>query len=1179
MQRTWVVLFLVILVASFSFQNCVKAPAPGQITTLTSIASSIHTGKETACSNCHETGSSGRPTSTAGFVNLNVNTPFDYTTHAKGIDCISCHDMSQIARTKADWGNGFFNHSSTLTACNSCHTSQQPKNSVADLALTGGFDHTILGAQDCFGCHQASLNTSFSGLADWSGGVGAANGLKYATMSDVSLSGQASQLPNFSNTVISSLTNAPQTIHMSMNHQSSLITPQVISNCATCHVGGVYTSGVFHNAIRGAGIAQPTSCSDCHNSSSLPIGIVGPTTPAPVTPRSPVSNEMRHDAVVWSKNASGQFVSTSTGIVSNDCVVCHNAPAAAPVGGNNGWNGGLYHASLTTAKVSQPSSCLDCHANSRTIGNNVGTLTGFDHSVHANGEGDCISCHTSKSAWTGGVFHQASLTAPSTCNLCHASQRPNGILTIGSAGGSFNFVGYNSAKLPFDTSSAQNTTGYHGGTRECNVCHTPTMFSLMSNWSGGNFDHVAANTAHTLTSCQDCHMSQRPTAAISPTTLNGLSASFDHSLNGQGDCIACHSSTITRAVYANFQTANPGTYGDTDWRGGVGTPTGLAGPDPTKPLTQLPAVHVNYTNLATFQFGPQTNLTETLSDQLLHSSTQIITSAPSVWTGGVVGSTLDPAQCMQCHTNLPTKYAGSSFHAAVTPPGPEASASLTACAVCHLNTTPANIVGIPSTFVTPFLTPMDHSANLSSGTVLANDCIVCHTKTTAGTSFSGASFHNNIGSASPSTCTTCHAYTEPTGAFAFTGHSAQTLGFKHASSFAPGDCNACHSLTNTQVNTLITAHGKVSTNFSGGLFHKNVAPTGVTSCVDCHTKTAIANPTVSAIDAQHMNHNSTTVGSDCYMCHKNDLAASITPTAFGKSNLFHAGTNTNLSVSGSVVSTCTECHGLTNGGGSVPGTNNEIPAAGAKNTDVASTYPAGNTTLMDQIDHNDTTVTGKDCDICHTNIGPTGPKWKSAKFHANVAVTGPATACESCHANLRPAGIANGEDHSVTAPMSHTACGTCHTNPAGTGTIGSTSSPPNWLNAVGGSIPATITFPAPTGSGWAPLTLAHPVPATGVTCAQCHGTSVGATVIGWDHGHMPALPSGAKYCMYCHLTGQQVVATAGLTKFQTKAINHHGTIGPTDTCEYCHTPGQNVHQNFSYPNPWNSGTTGNVSGP
>ncbi len=698
------------------------------------------------------------------------------------------------------------------------------------------------------------------------------------------------------------------------------------------------------------------------------------------------------------------------------------------------------------------------------------------------------------------------------------------------------------------------------------------MFNLISNWSGGNFNHVAAKAAGTLTTCQDCHSSQRPTAVINPTAANGLSSSFNHATDGQGDCISCHQATITRAVYANFQTANPGTYGDTDWRGGKGySITGLMGPDPSKALTSVNAVQLNYSNQATFQVASTTSTTEALADQMLHGSIQV---PASLWVNSTVSDPggLDSTKCATCHFNLPTKYAGSSFHASASPAGPQAAANLSACTECHVNTTPPHIVG-------PSLTPMDHAATLSSGAVLSNDCVVCHTKTTAGTSFTGANFHGQIGTASASTCTTCHYVTEPAGAFAFAARTPQTVGFKHSSSFAPGDCNACHNLTNAQIKTLISSNGKVSTNFSGAQFHKNIAPSSITSCVDCHTKSAIANPTVSSTDAQHMNHSSTTVGADCYLCHTTDLATGVTPTAFAKSNLFHAGTNSNMSKAGTVINSCQECHGLTNGGGSTLGTNNELPATIVSSTTL-STYPAGNSTLYDQIDHTAPSATGKDCNVCNTNIGPTGPKWKSALFHAKVTISGPSTACETCHANLKPAGLANGEDHT----SAHTACGTCHTDPAGTGTIGSTSSPPNWLGAVGGSIPPTITLPAPTGTGWANLTLPHPTPATGVTCAQCHGTVIGANVIAWDHSHAPAQSSGQPYCMYCHLRTQQVVATAGLTSFQTEPQTHNankvpGGILATDTCLYCHTSGSHQHQNVTYPNPWNSGTTGHISGP
>jgi hypothetical protein len=1125
---------------AFGFQNCVQAPKPGHVATLSSIGAIVHTGKEMSCSPCHETGPSGRPSSTAGFLNLNPNIPFDYATHAAGTDCIACHNMSRIARTKADWGNGNFNHTATQTSCISCHSSEKPINSAGDLLRTGNFDHTTIGGQDCFSCHASSLQTSFSSLANWSGGSGQPIGLKWDIAKDMTIAGQ---VPNFSATTITSLSAQSQTLHMMMNHGSSQITPQVISNCTTCHVGGIYTGGVFHTSLTAASLAQPKACNDCHNSSVLPVGFVGPAVPAPFSARSPSSNEMRHEAVVWSKNNLGNFVTTPTKLIGNDCILCHSAPTAVPTGGNNGWNAALYHSSLSAASLTQPSSCLDCHANSRTIGSNTGTLTAFDHSTNANGVGDCVSCHTSHTTWVGGVFHQNGLPAPSTCNACHSSQRPNGTQIIGSGGGSFNFVGYNSGVLPFDTSSAQNASGYHGGARDCNSCHTPALFNLMSNWSGGNFNHAAAYSAGQLTSCQDCHTSQRPTSPITVTALNGLSATFDHSKDGLGDCIACHTPTITRGVYANYQTSYPGTYGDTDWRGAqTYNKNGLMGPDPTKALTTVSATQLNYSNQANFQVASTTTLNETLSDQMSHVSAQI---PATLWNGSAVGNPtgLDQTKCGTCHFNLPLKYAGSTFHATATPAGPSAVASLTSCTECHVNTTPHNIVSTA-------LMPMDHAANLSGGAVLAADCISCHTKTTAGTSFSGATFHANIGTQSASTCTTCHYLTAPTGNFVFAGHSAQTSGFKHSSSFAPGDCNACHNLTNPQIKSLIASNGKVSTNFSGANFHKNETPSSLTSCVDCHIKPTV-NPKVSAIDAQHMSHASSSVPNDCVACHISDLSAGVTPTLWSTSSGFHAGTNSNTSKSGTVIGSCQECHGLTNGGGATAGTNNDLPAALVSSTTL-STFPNGNSTIFDQIDHRAPSVVGKDCNLCHTNIGATGPKWKSAKFHAIVSVTGSSTACETCHANVQPSGLANGEMHSDGA---HNTCGSCHTNPAGTGSIGSTSNPPNWLGAAGG-MPATVTLTAPSASGWSNLTMPHPTPASGVTCAMCHGASIGKTLIGWDHDNA-SLVNNTTYCAYCHLSGQANIASAGISGYTTVSKNHQGTtIAPNNDCANCHFPGR-----------------------
>src|SRR5581483_12510755 len=95
---------------------------------------------------------------------------------------------------------------------------------------------------------------------------------------------------------------------------------------------------------------------------------------------------------------------TGTALVSAACETCHLPPAHAGDTGARNLDGGTpaaYHASLGA----QPSSCVDCHANTRpkavlslTSADDPAIPSGvavhFDHNVPA-ASGDCVACHAS----------------------------------------------------------------------------------------------------------------------------------------------------------------------------------------------------------------------------------------------------------------------------------------------------------------------------------------------------------------------------------------------------------------------------------------------------------------------------------------------------------------------------------------------------------------------------------------------------------------------------------------------------------------------------------------------------------------------------------------------------------------------------------------------------------------
>lgn len=1157
----------------FFFQNCgVKTPS---VDAGLSSSSYSHNGLETSCAGCHE---SNRPKSSAGFIGLNASAPFDYSTHAAGVDCVSCHMMSTTGfRTQAEWANGYYIHPSTLASCTSCHSAQRPAVPIGPNAYTSVvFNHSTSGTGDCSGCHQKSLMSPFAnyitannttwGDTDWAGGVAVPSTTVYDSSEDVLLT---EYLPAYSGTTLSlpapnPVNNVP--VHMGMNHATSQITMATLDNCVTCHANAAnndYKPGKFHTALTAANVAQPTACLDCHVSGDKPDGFVGPVD----TTRNPNTPQMKHTAVAWAKNAAGAYVPGATNLVTSDCVVCHQVPSAAPVTGN-GWNippaavqnngtTAFFHASLAAKGLAQPSSCLDCHANTLPTGlmpatATAATLTKFDHSSHAAGSYDCVTCHAPPTtvsqvtqnpvtlAWANGKFHQPTINATLTsCSECHNTQRPTGTSFTTAGGVTSAFTAYNAAVLPFDVAN-------HGNSLDCKSCHTPAAFTAAANWAGGSFNHVNAKAAGNLTACVVCHSTQRPAAGVGPNTYTV--AVFNHSTDGQGDCIGCHQATVTAATYTNYKTANGALWGDTSWKGGVGMDINqLAGPDPSLPKTTVSPTptHISSNSLPLGQITTSAN-SQQLIDQMLHASAQVANAGLTAVTSSTASVT-----CNACHKSF-NAGAGTllpvTFHAATG----INNSGLTACKDCHVNTTPKDVVGTSQSN-----TPMDHFASLSGGGTAYSsiDCITCHGTTNAGVNFSGATFHANLGGQTPTNCTSCHFLTLPAGTgAAVTGYPAASTyvtGMKHTSVSVTLDCVGCHVLTNAQIVATAskTQAGWLNTANAGtAYYHKHVTPASISSCTDCHT-TKPTGLTVSNNDTQHMNHASATVPNDCVGCHKTDLTAGATPTQWSKAALFHTTVPS--------PTTCQECHGLTNGGGSVAGTNNDIPAVATNSATVTTSFIAATAGVLAKIDHTEADVKVKDCNYCHTVVGMTGAKWKAATFHgkfsANSSITGN---CATCHAGERPPnGVTTDSqahvipDHNP-ATLGNADCKSCHILPG----TGSTTAP-NWLGASG-AMPATVTYPVPKGStGWTALSKAHPAQVTTSTthaitstdCAYCHANyNSTASVKGWDH------KDTTFNCGFCHFTNQQVVLPP--TNFSTRS---HNGASFTKSCNAsgCHVVG------------------------
>ena len=1058
------------------------------------------------CLGCHS-----HEQTVTDMVHQSVKTDYSYTSSA----CYSCHMTdSQTA----------FSHTGITGNCASCHDVGNP---FAALPIAG-FTHPNTNGADCGGCHTT---------ASWKGAGGSAPKDSFDPARDVMVD---ALVPTFAGTSIASLSAQTEVLPQMMNHATAALDPSVLSSCTTCHDtgAGLYYPGTMHASLDVAKMAQPTACGDCH-AATMPTGFVGPIA---ASGRTPPSGEMKHDAVLWNNGAPSMTMA-----VSGECGTCHLTPGHVSTDwtvGTDGMSPVRFHASLTAAGAPQPTSCLDCHANSRPCpgGDCSATLTAaafpglpanvqFDHTSTA-AMGDCASCHSNASAmngtsWAGAKFHPPGSATPKTCLPCHASERPTS--TTGWMSATY-------TKSPFDYVT-NSTAVTHGDGQDCASCHTGPgtgAWGVNPNWAGGSFPHGAGTVA--ATTCIACHESQRPTAPVS---------GFDHSLNGKSDCFGCHQATVTAGKYVNYNNPSTGTLPGGDWQGGQTYPGSVlaSGGDKSITVTEISLSRSGTANLVT----GMTTTSATLYNGIVHTSSAIDSRVAP-------GSAANPdnTKCWHCHTNTNgtvTAYAGGKFHAALMTYAATPGGAVTAipqptgrCNDCHAQMRPAGIVEQASSD----LQPMDHAAEFTAAVTIGGasvtsvsqlDCSTCHMN--PGGAWSGGKFHANIGQAVPKDCTACH-YPVMADAARADLTSGALYAMKHRSGQITFQaCQTCHTgALGKSTMATITA-----TSWATGAFHPSVTAQP-SACSDCHgvsepaankstqssVKYTLPAGSTSTNQGQWMNHGASYVaGKDCAACHLGDAKAS--GSAWSKSIVFHALVTN--------ATACSTCHGVGNGGGTTSGTNNNLPSGLTSSTTTTSAASDASTGVAagtkDQIDHSDVNVTGHDCNFCHTQVGPStasgvaGKEWAQAKFHAsfnsaNALVTNGTTGrCSNCHVNVKPASSFSPSHDAYTNASGSTDCSSCHSWPGAGGTAS-----PNWLGATGG-VPTVISVggfiiskppAANTTTTQAGISnLPHPTVGS-QACTACHTSSGGGRkAIGYDHGS--TLENAA--CNACHEAGSDLV--------------------------------------------------------
>ncbi len=1040
----------------------------------------------------------------------------------EGRACVACHPTGEEVP---------YDHALIVSGeCATCHREQ-----TAFAALPKpGFTHPAMGTSDCGGCHNTR---------SWSETTGAPND-KFDPNRRAHF---PLWTPTFSGPVIVSMQTGEGDVPMPMNHSTLQIDAGLMANCDACHATADRYPGYFHSTLMDVGEKQPARCNECHSMpgalNSRPVGFVGDVATNPA--RTPESGEMRHEAVAWSNGQPG-----TTPLVTADCSVCHWAPntfsadwASVPSGVTQ------FHGSLADAGMAQPTSCIDCHANSRP----TALLTSQNSSVAAGLEfdhqstdllGDCQSCHQSTTAWRGGSFHPAGATTPSTCLPCHAQKRPTstaGWMSTGWQNRPFDFVGNDAGAT-------------HGAGEDCSVCHGGPgsgMWGGTQNWQRGHFPHGASTIAGTT--CFTCHVSQRPDNLPNAAAI-ATAIGFDHRLNGTGDCFACHQATVTANRYQNFYNPATSMLPGGDWGGGTSYPGDFLITSPSRfvALTTYRLTRATPTSLIT----GITNQSVTLPNAMKHTSSVI----PAQVNPGPA-ATPNNATCWHCHTHGPdgtvTSYANGIFHSALTnySANPDGGGALmlaqptTNCRDCHTQMLPPDLV---QRMASPLQT-MDHRARFTApvniggasvSSVDAIDCSRCHR--TSGTAWTDGRFHSNIGTGTPQDCQSCHYPLMATTTADVTTGTRFTM--KHRSTLMTSQaCNTCHTMAFSRAANMPTAANL----WNPGEYHPRVTAQPAT-CVDCHAATDPTTATQGTVTytfamggtatngGQWMNHAATSVvGRDCSFCHAADARAS--GAAWNRATAFHSKVTT--------LTQCSICHGAANGRGSVFGTNNNLPSTATDTRTATSTtlHPG----MKAQMSHADVNASGRDCNFCHTQNGPSttagimGKEWAQATFHARfnastpLVTNGTTGRCSNCHVAEKPgAGFAT--DHSAfTAATTSQDCSQCHSYP---GDMARTPLP-NWYGAAG--MPTYIsvggfTIPVPPATAANTLqqgisNLPHPPVASGVACTTCHTMAAGGRrAFGYPHASTTLINNN---CNSCHEAGSDLVGTIwnGATTFSAGA--------------------------------------------
>lgn len=847
--------------------DCVTCHSRGGATQWTSFSKGQYhlagAANPTTCLPCH---AGERPTATTGWTSTAYTaSPFDYgtnpagVTHGDGQDCAGCHQGPGTGGAwggSQTWAGGHFAHGPTTvagTTCVACHMSQrpdlQPGATAAGMATLLGFDHSLDGTGECFGCHLATItggsyvhytNPATGTLpgGDWDGGTGypgsafASSASQFVTVTEYTLNRGGA------NNLVTGTSAINATLYNGMLHISTALPPELSAGptgmpdrtkCWHCHTatGTVvteYRNGQYHTALTtfaatpgGAVVPfpQPTGkCADCHQQ-MLPTNIVERVDAGTLRP-------MDHAAQFTAAVTIGGV--SVTRVSQLDCSVCHRSPGVS-------WGDGQFHVNIGAAV---PQDCVACHylvmADAPRADVASGTAYAMKHLSTQLTLQTCQTCHASALAqsgtaptaatlWRTGALHGSVTTQPTACVDCHSISDPTSatqslwsyVLALGGTatnGGQWN----------------NHASGLVVG-KDCSVCHAADAKSSGSAWNRQTQFHAGVTAAST---CQECHGLTNGNGAVAGTRNNlptGLTNSATVSSAASDATTGIAAGTLDQIAHTDFNVSSKDCKVCHSQAGLASTP-----PVQGKEWAQA-SFHAAFTGGSTLVMNGTTGRCSNCHFGLKPTATF------TQFDHSAITATPGSSDCSACHSypGTGTPAAPNWLGAAAMPPYISVGGfTIPAPPAATAGTIQPGIANLPHPTVAP-TTPCTTCHGSTSGgkhaigydhlsTLIATNCAACHE---AGSDLVGTPWNGSTTPAGGAGDT--RPFTLVGTVATFNGNSyTLTNSYSH---FYKADCKECHGLpSGNGLTTTGTTYRSVAWKF----VHSTSKMTRPSTCDFCH---------------------------------------------------------------------------------------------------------------------------------------------------------------------------------------------------------------------------------------------------------------------------------------------------------------------------------------------------------